>query len=185
MMNKVVVCIVLFVGCLFVSYAQAQGCCSPPQWEVLGYETNSVGIVFHHIFYDSINRLVRWDREGAVENATTIRLQTFANFTSGIEFLYYPDVNECVTHWPDSFTEWCYGCSVGQTYLKNITVDEIECMAWSAANDEMIWLSSVDGCLPVLYEYKNKTIIFDDATLAITNPSVFVPPYICKASPPL
>jgi hypothetical protein len=50
-----------------VSPPTSNDCCSPQQWETLGWEVNHLGSVFHVIYYDAINKLVRWDRYGNLE----------------------------------------------------------------------------------------------------------------------
>eukprot|EP00026_Physarum_polycephalum_P018163 Phypoly_transcript_19645.p1 GENE.Phypoly_transcript_19645~~Phypoly_transcript_19645.p1 ORF type:complete len:203 (+),score=21.84 Phypoly_transcript_19645:74-682(+) len=160
-----------------------KGCCSPPQWEILAEERNSLGTVFHHIYYDSVNQLVRWDRVGNLESPNVqSALYTYTDYKKGVEYYYLPLNNSCEPYGPDQFTEWCYGpISVGQNFVSNITIAGSACTVWENTQNDMKWISSDSECLPVMRQHADDTFIFYDSTIGV-EPSDFVPPTICTNS---
>eukprot|EP01102_Stenamoeba_stenopodia_P018719 TRINITY_DN691_c0_g1_i1.p1 TRINITY_DN691_c0_g1~~TRINITY_DN691_c0_g1_i1.p1 ORF type:complete len:250 (-),score=71.33 TRINITY_DN691_c0_g1_i1:161-910(-) len=164
------------------------GCCSPSQWETEAYEFNQIGPVFHKIYYDSINKLVRWDRSGYLEKPNVYsELTTFTNYTTEpfrYEWLYYPLTNECELYGADEFNAWCFGAQVAnQTFLGTLTLSGQTQNIWNEDQNGFVWTSSEDLCLPTFSALGSfDTWFFFNSTVGISDPSVFTPPSVCNTN---
>jgi len=102
----------------------------------------------------------------------------------GVEFLYYPATNTCLTHYPDQFTGWCYGPYVGQFLVANVIIAGGASSVWKSATKDMTWVSQDENCWPVSMQYLSDSYNFFNATLGIKNPSsVFKVPSSCVIPP--
>jgi len=163
----------------YVLGADNSGCCSPIQWSIQGQESNSLGVIDHHIYYDAENQIVRWDRVGFIETNKYDHLITYSIYQKGIEWLYYPRTNVCEAYGPDQFTAWCYGPrSVGQNFVANIDVAGSACTMWNNPQNSFTWISSDANCFPVSTFHNDDNVVFYNATIGV-DPATLVPPAVC------
>jgi len=177
-----VILLLVYTSC---HVSAVEGCCAPPQWEVQALEGNSIGNVHHHIYYDATNQLVRWDRYGNLESSDEIvDLHTYSIYQKGIEFLFYPALNTCLVHYPDQFFGWCYGPSVGQSFVANITLAGGACTMWNTTGNQMTWISQNMNCWPVSMVHLSDSYTFFNPVLGIADyANVFAIPSICVVPP--
>ena len=158
-------------------------CVTPGAWEATALETNSLGAVSHHIWYDKAAQKVRWDRAGQMGDAfTNLTLISEYGSSPEIEWVIYHDTDSCLPYGPDPWYDWSYGVSKGQFYDGNVTVGTQVFDKWVLPSANVHWLSRPYGdyCLPVARNHGSVSLVFQDVKVGPVDPSVFTRPANCK-----
>jgi len=161
-----------------------QGCCTPPQWEIWGYEENFLGETTHHIYYDSVLNFVRWDREGNLENSSVIsQISVITNYTPMAngqinEYLIYP--NKCELYGADTFYPWCYGAQASQQFVQNFSINGATYVEWEGLGNDFTWTTVGNNCMPFSQYHMGSSVSFFTANIGPIDPSVFQVPAMCN-----
>jgi len=162
-----------------ISSPAAASCVSPPSWEIHGLETNELGFIEHHIFYDLPAKFVRWDRYGNLENRTTLaQLITITNYTSEIEYLINQDFRTCLEYGPDAIYPWGYG-NGGMMYVGESKIGGKTILEWENPTNGFRWTAD-SQCLPFVHYSQHSSTVFFNARVGPIPPSVFQRPSFCK-----
>ena len=167
----------------------AFSCCTAPQWEGWAFGYSPLGLVQHHIYYDAVNKLVRWEQFGALESPALLQRITIANYTLSkagyyAEYVVYPQELKCELYGADTFYPWCYGEGYGRPLVQqNLTLGNTTLNVWGNADVGFMWTSTVHECLPFSALHQGTSLQFTDVRVGSISPQVFGPPTYCNAAP--
>jgi hypothetical protein len=144
--------------------------------------------------YDGVQKLVRWDRRGAIVNSTDDYIVTITNYSDvrkfGIpEFVVHPEQKKCDIYGGDAFYPWSYGGS-DQPFLRNVSVAGRTVHVFQNPDSGITWqaieVASESGavyCLPLSTEMalSDRATEFQAEPVSAFEPDVFVPPSYCKS----
>jgi hypothetical protein len=156
------------------------GCCTPSQWSATATEFNSNGVITHSIFYDADSKWVRWDRTGNLESSKQQVLQTWLDYNTLYEYIYFVSENKCELYGGDKINLWCYGPdAVGQDFGGFVPFQGNNATRWFNTANDFVWLTDAETCLPIMTKHADDVTVYN-AQPGIADKSVFDVPKICK-----
>lgn len=126
-------------------------CCAPSQFVMRGYETSSwrnpTSLTF---YFDAVNQLFRVDSDsGSGKTTYDGNFQMYSNFTSGIEYYFNVNTNECDLYGLNLFSNWCYGSVNNQKYQQTVKVGSELADVWYVPDNIFTWTASRANCVPL------------------------------------
>jgi hypothetical protein len=157
-------------------------CVSPSRWEAVGRSITPNGIINHHIYYDAVDQLVRWDRWGALTNATFDHVVLITNYTDLAhgppEYVAFMTTNSCEIYGADAFYPWSYGN--GMLFAGNFTKGKEVFQVWENPTNGMRWEAD-EHCLPYRHVEGSEGLVtvFTAKEVESFDSSIFLPPSFC------
>ena len=161
-----------------------ESCSLPDQFTLRAHETNALGVVVHSVYWDGKAQKTRWDRSGRFFGDPSERtLSCISDYAKHIEYLFYPEKDQCLLYGPDQYYAWAYGPQSGHTYHNRTQIGSTVIDAWWGGGNGGRFVTTPmrgDGeCRPVSWSIGGNTFSVVDFEPGAPNPELFTPDKSC------
>lgn len=162
-------------------------CRTPDRFRAKLLETNAWGVVEHTLWWDSINQLTRWDKNGSLDSSGRASTLSLINdYTKPIEYVNFITRGQCHIYGNDKFNPWVYDANTSGLVRTRRTSSNVD--VWNSLRGDAVWFTRDMGggnCLPVGWRLGETSVdvVYSEAVSGPFAAGTFTPDPSCNKHP--